>query len=41
MDRSAAELTPEKYEKLATAVFAEMAVAGCSSRAEFHYVRAH
>lgn len=38
MYRSASELTPEKYEKLATAVFAEMVVAGFSSVAEFHYV---
>ncbi|MFE4544175.1 formimidoylglutamate deiminase [Arthrobacter sp. NPDC056727] len=38
MYRSAGELTPEKYEKLATAVFAEMVVAGFSSVGEFHYV---
>ena len=38
MYRSAAELTPESYEKLASAVFAEMVVAGFSSVAEFHYV---
>ncbi len=38
MYRSASELTPEKYEKLATAVFAEMVVSGFSSVAEFHYV---
>ncbi|MEZ2391669.1 formimidoylglutamate deiminase [bacterium RCC_150] len=38
MYRSAAELTPEKYEKLATAVFTEMVVAGFTSVAEFHYV---
>lgn len=38
MYRSAAELTPETYEKLASAVFAEMVVAGFSSVAEFHYV---
>lgn len=38
MYRSAAELTPESYEKVATAVFAEMVVAGFSSVAEFHYV---
>lgn len=38
MYRSAAELTPEKYEKLATAVFTEMVVSGFSSVAEFHYV---
>lgn len=38
MYRSAAELTPAAYEKLAAAVFAEMVVAGFSSVAEFHYV---
>lgn len=38
MYRSASELTPEAYEQLATAVFAEMVVAGFSSVAEFHYV---
>jgi len=38
MYRSASELTPEKYEKLAAAVFAEMVVSGFSSVAEFHYV---
>lgn len=38
MYRSASELTPEIYEQLATAVFAEMVVAGFSSVAEFHYV---
>lgn len=38
MYRSAAELTPEKYEKLAAAVFTEMVVSGFSSVAEFHYV---
>lgn len=38
MYRSASELTPETYEKLASAVFAEMVVAGFSSVAEFHYV---
>jgi len=38
MYTSASELTPEKYEKLATAVFAEMVVSGFSSVAEFHYV---
>ncbi|MEV7607744.1 formimidoylglutamate deiminase [Paenarthrobacter sp. NPDC089322] len=38
MYKSASELTPEKYEKLATAVFAEMVVTGFSSVAEFHYV---
>jgi formiminoglutamate deiminase len=38
MYRSASELTPDSYEQLATAVFAEMVVAGFSSVAEFHYV---
>lgn len=38
MYRSASELTPESYEQLATAVFAEMVIAGFSSVAEFHYV---
>ncbi|MFF2318842.1 formimidoylglutamate deiminase [Arthrobacter sp. NPDC058097] len=38
MYRSAGELTPEKYEKLATAVFVEMVATGFSSVAEFHYV---
>ncbi|AFR30858.1 formimidoylglutamate deiminase [Arthrobacter sp. Rue61a] len=38
MYQSASELTPEKYQKLATAVFAEMVVSGFSSVAEFHYV---
>lgn len=38
MYRSAGELTPEKYEKLAAAVFTEMVVSGFSSVAEFHYV---
>ena len=38
MYRSASELTPEKYQKLAAAVFAEMVVTGFSSVAEFHYV---
>lgn len=38
MYRSASELTPRAYEELATAVFAEMVVAGFSSVAEFHYV---
>ncbi|WP_258073674.1 formimidoylglutamate deiminase [Arthrobacter sp. 08Y14] len=34
----AAALTPELYEQLATAVFAEMVVTGWTSVAEFHYV---
>ncbi len=35
---AAASLTPEGYEKLATAVFAEMAVTGFSAVGEFHYL---
>lgn len=35
---AAANLTPEGYEKLATAVFAEMAVTGFSAVGEFHYL---
>ncbi|MDN3483374.1 formimidoylglutamate deiminase [Arthrobacter sp. APC 3897] len=35
---AAAALTPELYEQLATAVFAEMVVTGWTSVAEFHYV---
>jgi formiminoglutamate deiminase len=38
MYKSAGELTPKSYEQLASAVFAEMVVAGFSSVAEFHYV---
>ena len=38
MYRAAGTLTPENYERLATAVFAEMVAAGFSSVAEFHYV---
>ncbi|TJY72277.1 formimidoylglutamate deiminase [Arthrobacter sp. CAU 1506] len=38
MYRAAGALTPGKYERLATAVFAEMVTAGFSSVAEFHYV---
>ena len=38
MYAAAGALTPAKYERLATAVFAEMVAAGCSSVAEFHYV---
>ncbi|MBT2554964.1 formimidoylglutamate deiminase [Arthrobacter sp. ISL-5] len=38
MYKSAGELTPKTYEQLASAVFAEMVVAGFSSVAEFHYV---
>jgi formiminoglutamate deiminase len=34
----AASLTPESYEKLATAVFMEMAMAGVTTVGEFHYV---
>lgn len=35
---AAASLTPDGYEKLATAVFAEMAVTGFSAVGEFHYL---
>ncbi|MDK1360267.1 formimidoylglutamate deiminase [Arthrobacter sp. zg-Y1219] len=38
MYQAAGALTPELYEQLATAVFAEMVVTGFSSVAEFHYV---
>ncbi|MBG6191397.1 formiminoglutamate deiminase [Arthrobacter sp. CAN_A212] len=38
MYRAAGTLTPGNYERLATAVFAEMVVTGWSSVAEFHYV---
>ncbi|WP_026553340.1 formimidoylglutamate deiminase [Arthrobacter sp. H20] len=38
MYRAAGQLTPAGYERLATAVFAEMVVTGWSSVAEFHYV---
>ncbi len=38
MYAAAGALTPELYEELATAVFAEMVVAGWTSVAEFHYV---
>nr|WP_035769851.1 formimidoylglutamate deiminase [Arthrobacter castelli] len=38
MYRHAAALTPELYEKLATAVYAEMVTAGFSAVGEFHYV---
>ncbi|MBJ2121173.1 amidohydrolase family protein [Arthrobacter sp. MSA 4-2] len=38
MYAAARQLTPELYEELATAVFAEMVVTGWSSVAEFHYV---
>ena len=34
----AASLTPESYERLATAVFVEMAMAGITTVGEFHYV---
>ena len=34
----AGSLTPESYEKLATAVFIEMAMAGITAVGEFHYV---
>ncbi|WP_081747486.1 formimidoylglutamate deiminase [Arthrobacter sp. Br18] len=38
MYRAADALTPDNYEEFATAVYAEMVVAGWSSVAEFHYV---
>lgn len=38
MYRSSAALTPELYERLATAVYAEMVVTGWSAVGEFHYV---
>ena len=38
MYAAAGALTPDLYEQLATAVFAEMVVAGYTSVAEFHYV---
>ncbi|MCC3273038.1 formimidoylglutamate deiminase [Arthrobacter zhangbolii] len=41
MYAAAAVLTPELYEELATAVFAEMVVTGWTSVAEFHYLHHH
>ncbi|MFV0432383.1 MAG: formimidoylglutamate deiminase [Leucobacter sp.] len=38
MYREAARLTPENYERIATAVYAEMVAVGWTSVAEFHYV---
>ncbi|MGC5617605.1 formimidoylglutamate deiminase [Georgenia sp. Z1491] len=38
MYAAAAALTPTRYERLATAVFAEMAAAGWTAVGEFHYV---
>lgn len=38
MYKAAAQLTPDNYYTLATAVFAEMLTAGYTSVAEFHYV---
>lgn len=38
MYEAAATLTPEDYERLATAVFAEMVVTGFSAVGEFHYL---
>ncbi|GAA1823033.1 formimidoylglutamate deiminase [Nesterenkonia flava] len=38
MYEAAATLTPEGYEELATAVFAEMVVSGFSAVGEFHYL---
>lgn len=41
MYRAAAALTPENYRALATAVFAEMVLAGYTVVGEFHYVHRH
>ncbi|GAA3289346.1 formimidoylglutamate deiminase [Arthrobacter citreus] len=41
MYEAAGALTPELYEQLATAVFAEMVATGFTSVAEFHYVHHH
>jgi formiminoglutamate deiminase len=38
MYETAADLTPESYEELATAVYTEMALAGITTVGEFHYV---
>lgn len=38
MYQEASRLTPESYEQVATAVYAEMVAAGWTSVAEFHYV---
>ena len=38
MYETVADLTPESYEELATAVYTEMAMAGITSVGEFHYV---
>jgi formiminoglutamate deiminase len=38
MYQAATALTPESYERLATAVFAEMAVTGWTAVGEFHYL---
>ncbi|MFT4136692.1 formimidoylglutamate deiminase [Microbacterium sp.] len=38
MYREAAALTPESYERIATAAYAEMVATGWTSVAEFHYV---
>ncbi|MGB4777457.1 formimidoylglutamate deiminase, partial [Microbacterium sp.] len=38
MYREASRLTPASYERIATAVYAEMVAAGWTSVAEFHYV---
>ncbi|MFT4214185.1 MAG: formimidoylglutamate deiminase [Microbacterium sp.] len=38
MYREASRLTPESYERIATAVYAEMVATGWTSVAEFHYV---
>lgn len=38
MYRAAKDLTPESYERVATAVYVEMALAGVSTVGEFHYL---
>jgi formiminoglutamate deiminase len=38
MYQTAGQLTPERYRALATAVYAEMALAGITSVGEFHYL---
>ncbi len=38
MYHAAAQLTPQRYRALATAVYAEMALAGITAVGEFHYV---
>ena len=38
MYQAAGQLTPERYRALATAVYAEMALAGITAVGEFHYL---